>query len=221
MKLARKRAIAIVTCLLVAAGTAAFVILARAPGVSKVEMVLQAVSLTNTEYGPMPVATFRVSNTGSKWAHIMFDQVAPSQTPLSQAMPAAVADYGECEVPPGANCTVTIKGPLGSDYWRVHATVSEPASLATKVKMAAGRLRFTLSGKPGFRPFWPPNLLTTAYRILSSEVPGASQLMLRSDAASRPKERDVRTGTNVFRGSPILAHPADAPNERPAVPVEH
>ena len=208
-----KLAIAIITCLLSAAGVAAFVEFARAPRVSKVEMVLQTVSLTNTGYGPMPVATFRVSNAGSKSAIIMFDQVASSKTPLSQLMPSAVADYGECTVPPGANCTVTIKGPLGSDYWRVHATVFETSSLAKQVQMAAGRVRLTLSGKPGFRPFWPPNLHVMAYRIRSSEVPGASQLMLRSDAASRPTERDVWTGTNVLSGSPILAQPVAAGND--------
>lgn len=57
MRTTRKRAIVIVTCLLGAAGIAAFVILARPPRGSQVEMVLQTVSLTNTDYGPMPVAT--------------------------------------------------------------------------------------------------------------------------------------------------------------------
>jgi hypothetical protein len=196
MKLPRKRAIVIVTCLLGAVGIAVFVILARAPGRSKVEMVLQTLSLTNTEIGPLPIATFRVSNTGSKSAHIMFDQVASSETPLSQDMPVAMAVYGECEVPPGTNCVVSIRGPQGSDYWRVHASVFEPAPLARSVKMATGHLRLALSGKSNFRPFWPRNLHTKAYRLLSPEVQGASQLMLRSDA------RDGWTGTNVLKGSP-------------------
>jgi hypothetical protein len=198
VKLARKRAIVIVTCLLGAVGMAAFVLLARAPGRSKVEMVLQTLSLTNTQSGPVPIATFRVSNTGSKSAHIMFDQVASSETPLSQEMPAAMAVYGECEVRPGTNCIVSIKGPLNSDYWRVHASVFEPASLGSKVRFAAGRLRLTLSGKPGFRPFWVPNFHERPYRLLSPEVPGASRLMLRPGGASGPAEHDVRTGTNSF-----------------------
>jgi hypothetical protein len=196
VKLTRKRAIVIVTCLLGAAGIVAFVIPARAPGGSKVEMVLQTVSLTNTQYGPVPAATFRVSNTGSKSAHIMFDQVASSETPLSQDMPVTMAVYGECEVLPGTNCIVSIRGPLGSDYWRVHASVFESAPLARSVKMATGHLRLALSGKCRFRPFWPRNLHLNAYGLLSPEVPGASQLMLRSDA------RDGWTRTNGLKGSP-------------------
>jgi hypothetical protein len=184
---------------------AAFVILARARGGSKVEVVLQTVSLTNTEYGPVPVATFRVSNTGSKSAHIMFDQVASSETPLSHDMPVAMAVYGECEVLPGTNCIVSIRGPLSSDYWRVHASVFEPASLSRKVQFASGRLRLTLSGKPGFRPFWASNFHEKPYRLLSPEVPGVSRLMLRSDAASWPAEHDVWTGTNSLSGSPVSA----------------
>ena len=175
MRTTRKRAIVIVTCLLGAAGIAAFVILARPPRGSQVEMVLQTVSLTNTDYGPMPVATFRVSNTGFKSAHITFDQVAPSETPLNRLPLAAMADYGECTVPPGTNCTVSIRGPPRSDHWRVHASVYEPASLSRKVRFAAGRLRLHLSGRGRFTPFWVSNLQEPAYRLLSPDVPGVNQ----------------------------------------------
>jgi hypothetical protein len=156
----------------------------------------------------VPIATFRVSNKGSKSAHIMFDQVASSETPLSQEMPAAMAVYGECEVRPGTNCIVSIRGPVGSDYWRVHASVFEAASLGSKLRFAAGRLRLTLSGQPGFRPFWVRNFHERPYRLLSPEVPGARRLMLKSGAASWPAEHGVWTGTNSFRGSPVSAQPA-------------
>lgn len=117
MKLTRKRAIAMAIGLLGAPGLAALMDRASARQVSKVEMVLETVSLTNTGSGPMPVATFRVSNAGSKSAIIMFDEVAPATKPLSQLMPSAVAGYGQCVMPPGTSCIVNITGPLGSDYW--------------------------------------------------------------------------------------------------------
>ena len=130
-----------------------------------VRMTLASVTLTNDSSYSI---VFVVTNGGDQ--PVALQSCGASFWPTNTPMPLGM--FGQCEVPPGTNCTMTVSfGPyIPGPYWWRYA-VFKPSSAAQKVELAASRLKANVLGKGNYNPVWVSDLWSPGYEITSPTVP--------------------------------------------------